>query len=632
MSQYLTLKNKIELVTKNNNFSLQEYKYGTLTHSYPFTPFSKGDLRKLDYLNDRVYKLNLLAELFLHSEIDDEIFDILQTKSNGIKHSTEAASYYNIGSGQDYRKVTDIFAKMLIKPEMFNVDNSVYIEKLFTNPDFYKNKKEDNYYQFKDFYKKEDTNIDFGKYAFLYNNPLALNFIYKEVKEFKVKYQEFIFDEMSLIQLKNVLEHYKSKKNNDWTNSTDPQDKIKKIDSLFYNVNFLLLFANTEQPLNDNQKDILKEILKDKTLVGKLQQNAGKNGIYSKYESEQLASKDVFLIATIRKNTDFINILFESGYKPNPEESGLILSNSLREKIDILNKINVSDIDFLKQKIVEQLSKIKKDLDFVKDINIDLLQEDYDKYKHSPFLTKTLKRGTNPTTLYYENNLHYFDCLAISDAFYLPAFYAKGFKNVNQQIENFVLDKICFSTSGSNINKNNNNNDNDLPELINFIDTALDKHPDHGKGILQHIFLNTDNKRPYIYPMIDFYLHEKMSDFDYSEEDKKIFSTTSLSFFNALSEEEKQNFYGEELQKHKEDLAINYAQVLSYSDRQHPLSDKALYELTTLIMANKEIIPNIEKNIYVQNNFEKLMSKIEKQYLTTETTNIKNEKQNKKRL
>lgn len=631
--RYLNVKEAIEILkTKDEYEILRNYGHGTITHLYSYEPWDKGDERKINE-GSFEYKLNLISYLFLKEKMDDNLFNEIKNSVSSFNHNTPAGSYYNIGSSQDYRKITDILAKMVIKPDDFNYNNSSYITELFKAPNFYHSTNDSTLFTFKEADKENKRNIDFGKYAFISGNKLALNYIYQELKLLKKTYQEFVFDELPINQFAIALNHYKSK-DNSWPNK-DNED-IKNIDSLFYNVDFVMLFASVKT-LNKNQTRILELILKDNKLIEKIQKNAGKHNIYTKDKYEQRKSKDVFVLAILNNNSDFINILLDNGYTLNSNEKGLIHSSKMEDRITHIQNSEINTIDIITQKIIEKISGFNiKNLDYVYNMSkeeIESLQKNYNDFKHPIAFGKIINDKKSSLDMYNNKKATIVDTLILKEPYALPALYSKGFENIHPKIEETAFNEIIMNKY------NRSRTEESLTDTFTFLEDFLNKQSDKGMNIISNLFSTINSDNPFLYPVFDSYIAEKILKENISPKEKSFLASSSLAIFNQLTPEEINQFFGNEKDSYIKNFTKYYLDTLTEKNSTLPsdVEDNIFLELAKLTINNKDIFSIIKNSApsFEQNKYDSVIVKLEKSHLklmTHDFNNVENNIKTQRRL
>lgn len=602
-SRYITSKEKLEILkTGDRRNILEDYKFGEIVHEYTSEPFDKYDERKVNG-SSITYKLNLFSHFMINEKMNDELFNTVRESIPHINYDTKAGYYYYFGMGStsDYRRAPDILAKVIIRPNQFTYNNSAYIKQLFEDENFYKSKKDSELFEFKDSEpakkNKTERNIDFGRYAFMSGNKLALNHIYEELKNNKKTYQEFVFDELNANQFALAIQHYKSK-NIHWPNKNDEQ--IKPVDNIFYNLDFIMLFASNPLALSKNQKNLLEFVLKDKKLIEKLEANAGKNNIYSKDSFTQKGSRDPFVVAVNKKNADFINVLLASNYKANPNEIALLNTSDISNRITNLNKIEVDNIDVITQKFLKEISANytkSSSLDYVYDLSeqdINSLQKNYDQFKHSFSLYKIINEDKNPVTNIYDGKHGTIvDTLVLKEPYALPALYAKGFNHINPKVEDVVFKNLLIVKSSRNTSFNSMN------DSIKFIDDYLNRKHDGGRNAITNVLFSLDSTNKDISPALDFYVTRKIEEVGYDEDDKAYFASSSLAFFNTLSADEKNEFFGSEISKMVKEFTNRYLDTLvnkfNPAPMPHEHRQQLINELAKLNIAHDQVLDIIKE-------------------------------------
>lgn len=590
-----------------------EYKYGVVKHKFTSNPFNKGDPRKI---NDAEvdYKLNMISYFFMKEKITPEIYNLL-TEATVLNHDTSAGYYFSHGARSEYKKITDIFAKTLINQENSEYDNSAYIKELFNSESFYRSTHDSSLFTFKQSDKDNYRNIDFGKYAFFSGNKLALNHIYEEIKVLKKTYQEFVFDSLSINQFAVALEHYKNK-NNEWPNRKD--EKIKSIDNIFYNIDFITLFA-CEKGLNKNQSRILEFVLKDKKLVKKLEDNAGKKNIYTKDKYTQLESKDVFVLAVLNKNSDFINILLKSGYEINSHETGLIYASDFSNKIISLPSENIDNLPVVTQKIIKFASGYSFDLNFIYSLSeedINSLKKNYVEFKHDISFRKIANDKNNkPIDLYNSKKCNITDLLILKEPYSLPFLYKQGLEDVHPKVAEIAIQKILTKVNNSVSVKS-------IEDSIDFLKNYLNKQDDSGKKLIQMTFDNMDMSDSILNPFFDNFIADKVKELNIDNQEKEYYSTSSLALFSQLSETEKTN-----IPEDATNLFIknSIATITSLFEDKHEDDEELIDLLKSFVIAplaqlsihHKEVFDVIKNSApdYDQNMFSHLLTQIEKKHL-----------------
>lgn len=602
-----------KLKDKESSSILSEYKYGILKHSFTSTPFDKGEPRKI---NDAEvdYKLNMISYFFMKEKITPEIYNLL-TEATALNYDTSAGYYFSYGGRSEYKKITDIFAKSLIQGEKSEYDNSAYIKELFNSESFYRSTHDSSLFAFKESDKDNYRNIDFGKYAFFSGNKLALNHIYEEIKVLKKTYQEFVFDSLSINQFAVALEHYKDK-NNEWPNRKD--EKIKSIDNIFYNIDFITLFA-CEKGLNKNQSRILEFVLKDKKLVKKLEDNAGKKNIYTKDKYTQLESKDVFVLAVLKNNSDFINILLKSGYQINSHETGLIYASDFSNKITSLQSEKIDNLPIVTQKILKFTSGYSFDPNFAYSLSkedIDSLKKNYNEFEHDISFRKIANDKKNkPIDLYNSKKCNITDLLILKEPYSLPFLYKQGLEEIHPKVAEIAIQKILTTVNNSASVKS-------IEDSIDFLKNYLNKQEDSGKKIIQMTFDNMDMSDSILNPFFDSFIADKVKELKIDNQEKEYYSISSLALFNQLSEMEKTNI--PEDTKHlfiKNSIAIITTLFEDKHEDDEEIIDLLKYSVITplaqLSIHHKEVFDIVKKSSpsYDKDMFSHLLTQIEKKHL-----------------
>lgn len=592
---------------------LSEYKYGVIKHNFTSNSFDKGEPRKINEA-EVDYKLNMISYFFMKEKITPEIYNLL-TEATALNYDTSAGYYFSYGGRSEYKKISDIFAKSLINGENSEYDNSAYIKELFNSESFYRSTHDSSLFTFKESDKDDYRNIDFGKYAFFSGNKLALNHIYEEIKVLKKTYQEFVFDSLSINQFAVALEHYKNK-NNEWPNRKD--EKIKSIDNIFYNIDFITLFA-CEKGLNKNQSRILEFVLKDKKLVKKLEDNAGKKNIYTKDKYTQLESKDVFVLAVLNKNSDFINILLESGYQINSHETGLIYSSDFANKITSLQSQDIDNFPIVTQKILKFASAYSHDRNFVYSLSeedINSLKKNYDEFKHDISFRKIANDKNNkPIDLYNSNKCNITDLLILKEPYSLPFLYKQGLEEIHPKVAEIAIQKILTTV-------NNYASVKSIEDCIDFLKNYLNKQEDSGKKIIQMTFDNMNMSDYIINPFFDSFIADKVKELNIDNQEKEYYSISSLALFNQLSEAEKIN-----IPEDTKNLFIknSIATITTLFEGKHEddkelidlLKNSVINPLAQLSIEHKEVFDIVKKSApsHDQNMFSHLLTQIEKKHL-----------------
>lgn len=531
---------------------LHIYEYETVPHI--FTERNNSNKYYHQYgKRERIgnYSLNYLSYLFLKTQLNNNLYTQIANHPDKLLNvNTPAAIYDSFHASRDQRNISDIFAKVLLLPDNFPKNNSKYIKQLFESEEFYQNKERDSFY-FKRVEHFGYRNIDFGKYAFLSLNPLALNHIYLEVKECKNEYQDFVFNTFDREELKKVLTHYKNK-NECWST-------MKPIDNLFFSIDFLLLFANSTI-LNDKQLSLLNFLFEDDKLLQKVKNNAGKYNIYTKDKHYQRNSKDLFLNALLNENTAFINLLLKYGYEPNTNEIALLKSSPIEDKIESRELLCINNLEQVTQNLLDHISNSNKEIQYVYDLtsnDISVLQKDYNSFKHSVFLKKTFNSNLKPVSFYNNSLIHVIDLIILDNAYSLPALNSKGFKHINPYVEEIAFKEMLINKYIKLINSDT------IQDSLNYIDYYLNKQNDNGIKIISETFNQFNNTNKYLNPFFDSFIANKIKDIIFKDEEKAYYASISLAIFNSLKKEEAESIFKNELSALVSEFTLNYIQTLA---------------------------------------------------------------------
>jgi len=542
-----------EILKKSNSSEiLHIYEYETVPHL--FTERNNSNKYYHQYgKRERIgnYSLNYLSYLFLKTQLNNNLYTQIANHPDKLLNvNTPAAIYESFHASRDQRNISDIFAKVLLLPDSFPDNNSKYIKQIFESEEFYQNKERDSFY-FKRVEHFGYRNIDFGKYAFLSLNPLALNHIYLEVKECKNEYQDFVFNTFDREELKKVLTHYKNK-NECWST-------MKPIDNLFFSIDFLLLFANSTI-LNDKQLSLLNFLFEDDKLLQKVKNNAGKYNIYTKDKHYQRNSKDLFLNALLNENTAFINLLLKYGYEPNTNEIALLKSSPIEDKIESRELLCINNLAQVTQNLLDHISNSNKEIQYVYDLtanDISVLQKDYNSFKHSVFLKKTFNSNLKPVSFYNNSLINIIDLIILDNAYSLPAIKSKGFKHINPYVEEIAFKEMLINKYIKLINSDT------IQDSLNYMDDYLNKQNDNGIKIISETFNQFNNTNKYLNPFFDSFIANKIKDIIFKDEEKAYYASISLAIFNSLKKEEAESIFKNELSALVSEFTLNYIQTLA---------------------------------------------------------------------
>lgn len=319
-----------------------DYKYGQLS-------VKNFNNRKYDF------KISLYVNAILKQNLDEELITALNTLK--VNSEKSALDYYNFGDSRSFNLVNAL-AIIFNDAGKLKIDNRNihFIQEKLNDKQFYLSHHDVNdnpVYLFKESrdkkYSSEDYDSpDLALYGIRNTNENVLNYLYQDIISNKDKYIKLVAGKVKFASFKSMLEHF-NQRNIDWPNKENI--KISSIDNIFTNNNMLLYIAKNNN-ISGAQTDILNYLFEnDKKFINKIMASAGNRGIYSKTAEKQKESKDVFLVALHNKNYGLIDVLLKNGYKLNEEENKLVVLHQLDQKVDSIEKKELSNITMLNDTI-----------------------------------------------------------------------------------------------------------------------------------------------------------------------------------------------------------------------------------------------------------------------------------------